>query len=81
MHAAVPVPEEQAAAGSRLEEATQTALREAAKRGIAGHEVTPFLLRRVRELTAGASLAANLALVKNNAKVGAQIAAALAKLP
>ena len=41
-------------------------------------QVTPFLLKRVQELTGGKSLVANIALVKNNAAVGAQIAAALA---
>lgn len=76
----MPVPQEQAAAGHLLEEATQNALKEASAQGIAGYEVTPFLLRRVRELTGGASLETNLALIKNNARVGAQIAAALAKL-
>jgi hypothetical protein len=42
--------------------------------------VTPFLLKRVAELTGGASLRANIALIKHNAAVGAQIAVALAPL-
>ena len=42
--------------------------------------MTPFLLKRVAELTGGASLAANIALVKHNAAVGAAIAVALAQL-
>ncbi|XP_024545174.1 uncharacterized protein LOC9644059 isoform X1 [Selaginella moellendorffii] len=46
-------------------------------RGIAGNSVTPFLLKRVNELTGGDSLAANIQLVKNNALVGAKIATAL----
>ena len=45
-----------------------------------GREVTPFLLERVRALTGGASLEANVALVKNNAAVGARIAVALAQM-
>jgi len=42
--------------------------------------VTPYLLRRINELTEGRSLSTNLALVRNNARVGAQIAVAYAKL-
>ena len=61
-----------------MEAATQHALEEAAMRKLAGPETTPFLLRRVQELTQGASLAANIALIKNNAAVGAKIAVALA---
>ena len=72
------MPEEHAAAGAAVEEATQAALREAQARGIAGAAVTPFLLQRVQQLTGGASLAANIALIKHNAAVGAGIAVALA---
>jgi pseudouridine-5'-phosphate glycosidase len=43
-------------------------------------QVTPFLLESIRAKTGGASLAANIQLVKNNAAVGSQIAAALAQL-
>lgn len=43
-------------------------------------QVTPFLLKRVTELTGGASLAANIALIKHNAAVGAAIAVELAKM-
>ena len=42
--------------------------------------MTPFLLKRVAELTGGASLRANIALIKNNARVGAEIAVALAQM-
>ena len=47
---------------------------------IPGSQLTPFLLRRIKDLTGGASLEANIALIKHNAAVGAQIAAALAAL-
>ena len=47
---------------------------------IKGAAVTPFLLKRVNQLTAGASLRANIALVKNNAGVGAAIASSLSRL-
>jgi pseudouridylate synthase len=49
-------------------------------RGIHGKEATPFLLGRVVELTDGASLTANTALVNNNARLGAEVAAAYAAL-
>ena len=45
--------------------------------GISGKEVTPYLLSRILELTDGASLTSNIALVKNNARLAAQIAKAL----
>lgn len=77
---AVPIPQAQAAAGAEVERAIATALQEVEQRGIQGNEVTPFLLQRIQELTGGKSLAANIALVKNNAAVGAQVAAALAAM-
>ena len=58
----------------------RTALAEAAAAGVSGAAVTPFLLKRVAELTGGASLAANIALIKHNARIGSQIAVALAPL-
>ena len=50
------------------------ALAEAESRGIRGKAVTPFLLQRIFELTEGRSLRANIALVKNNARLAAAIA-------
>ena len=61
-----------------MERATQTALAEATERKLAGADVTPFLLQRIRELTGCSSLDANIALIKNNAAVGSRIAVALA---
>ncbi len=58
---------------SQIAEATQEALTS----GISGKELTPYLLSRVGELTKGRSTQANIALLKNNAKVAAEIAAAL----
>lgn len=55
------------------------ALAEAEAHGIAAKAVTPFLLHRIFELTLGASLEANIALVLNNARLGAAIAVELAK--
>ncbi|XP_042351382.1 pseudouridine-metabolizing bifunctional protein C1861.05 [Plectropomus leopardus] len=76
---AVPIPEEHAAAGQLIEEAIQAAVTEASAKGITGRDVTPFILQKVNELTAGKSLQANIALIHNNAKVGSQIACALSK--
>lgn len=76
--AGVPIPESQAAAGERIEKATQQALREATERKLTGADITPFLLHRINQLTGGASLEANIALIKHNAAVGSRIAAALA---
>jgi pseudouridine-5'-phosphate glycosidase len=51
-----------------------------AARGIGGKEATPFLLAKVNEITGGASLKANIALIENNARLGAEIAVAYAGL-
>lgn len=56
--------------------ATDKALADAARQGIEGKALTPFLLKHIAEATGGQSLAANVALVKHNARIGAQIAVA-----
>jgi pseudouridylate synthase len=58
----------------------ERAIAEAAANGIIGKDVTPYLLKRIAEITEGKSLKANIALVMNNAKLAAQIAVALARL-
>jgi pseudouridine-5'-phosphate glycosidase len=75
MLVANPVP---AQYGFDAEEATQNALAEAADQGVEGKSLTPFLLKHIADATGGKSLAANVALVKHNAQVGAQIAVAYA---
>ena len=75
---AVPAPEDRAADPEQMEEATAQALSEAREAGVHGKEVTPFLLSRVAQLTGGESVRANLALLRQNAAVAAQIAVALA---
>jgi len=77
---AVPIPIEHEALGEKIESATRRALDEVEQRGILGRDVTPYILKRVAELTGGESLKANIALVKNNAAVGARIAVHLARL-
>ncbi|XP_054778783.1 pseudouridine-5'-phosphate glycosidase isoform X2 [Prosopis cineraria] len=76
----VPIPKEHSASGNIIESAIQRALQEAREKNITGNAETPFLLARVSELTGGASLASNMALVKNNALFGAKVAVALAHL-
>ncbi len=78
--AGVPIPEQHAAAGAQIEVAIQTALQETQQQNIKGSNITPYLLQRIQEITSGASLTANIQLVKNNAKVGSQIAAAFVQL-
>lgn len=72
-----PIPNEQAMPGEIIEKAISTALAELAPRNIQGAAVTPYLLARVAELTGGDSLDSNIALVMNNARLAARIAAAL----
>ncbi|KAD5960388.1 hypothetical protein E3N88_11860 [Mikania micrantha] len=79
---ATPIPKEHSVSGNIIESAIQTALREASDKDITGSAETPYLLSRVNELTGGASLESSLdiALVKNNAVLGAQIAVALSHI-
>jgi pseudouridine-5'-phosphate glycosidase len=60
----------------KVEGAIVQARQEASEQGIRGQALTPFLLARMKELTGGESLRANLALLLNNAKLAAQIAVA-----
>jgi pseudouridine-5'-phosphate glycosidase len=73
---AVPLPAAAEADGIVVGAAIDKALAEATAQGVSGRDITPFLLKRVNELTKGKSLSANLALVKNNTKVASQIAVA-----
>jgi len=73
-----PVPEEHAMPRERIDSAIGQALAEAAAQGITGKASTPFLLARVAALTGGQSLAANIQLVLNNARLAAQVAVACA---
>jgi pseudouridine-5'-phosphate glycosidase len=72
-----PVPQEHEIPAAEIAGYIETALAEASKRGIAGKAVTPFLLSHMFEITGGRSLATNIALVRNNAALAAQIAVAL----
>jgi len=74
-----PIPAEAEIARDVIGPVIEAALAEALAQGIAAKAVTPFLLQRIFELTEGRSLAANIALVLNNARLGAAIAVALAR--
>ena len=75
-----PIPEEYAMPLDVINNAIDQAIAECEEKGIHGKKTTPFLLARVAELTGGNSLASNIRLVYNNAKVAAQTAAAYAKM-
>ncbi|MGJ5818055.1 pseudouridine-5'-phosphate glycosidase [Paludibaculum fermentans] len=77
---AVPLPQEQALPEDVTRAAIRGALEQATAAGISGKALTPFLLSRIKELTGGRSLESNIALIRNNARVGAQIAAALGRM-
>ena len=71
-----PVPQEESMDESLIEEAIVEALKEATEKKIEGKEVTPYLLERINQLTNGESLKSNMALIRNNASLGAKIALA-----
>ncbi|CAM9767900.1 unnamed protein product, partial [Hapterophycus canaliculatus] len=66
--------------GAGIDAAIQVALEEADERGLKGRDVTPFVLASVSDATGGQSLKSNVALVRHNAKIGADIAVQLASL-
>jgi pseudouridine-5'-phosphate glycosidase len=74
---AVPVPEGQEIESGELDKILAESLKAAAQKGIKGKDVTPFLLSQMSERSGGKTLAANIALLENNAKVASMIAAAI----
>jgi pseudouridine-5'-phosphate glycosidase len=75
-----PIPEAAALTPDFIDGTIAEAVREAGERGIERKELTPFLLSRINELSNGESLKANIELVKNNARLAAQMAVAYAPL-
>jgi pseudouridylate synthase len=75
-----PIPPENAIDGAVIKKAIDRALEEMTDERICGAAVTPFLLKRVVEATEGKSLQANIALVKNNAKLAGEIAVAFSSM-
>lgn len=75
----VPIPESDALNGAEIDQAVEQALHEADQQYITGKDITPFLLARLVKITEGRSLTANLVLLRNNARIAAQIAVAMAQ--
>ncbi len=75
-----PIPEEYSMDAAVINKAIDDAVAEAKAKGIHGKETTPFLLAKIKDLTGGDSLASNIQLVYNNARLAARTAAALCKL-
>ncbi|CAE6419598.1 unnamed protein product [Rhizoctonia solani] len=78
----VPIPKEFESVGLEIQAAVEQAVRESEENGVAksGRDATPWLLTRVRDLTKGLSIPSNVALLENNARIGARIALEYAKL-
>jgi len=75
-----PIPQEYSMEPEVINKAIDDAVRECGEKGIQGKETTPFLLARIAELTGGNSLASNIQLVFNNARLAAETAIAYCKL-
>jgi pseudouridine-5'-phosphate glycosidase len=75
-----PIPEAQALAPELIDDRIEMAVAEAQSKGVAGKDLTPYLLGRLAELSDGRSLAANMALIGNNAALAGRIAVAVAAL-
>lgn len=75
-----PIPKEYEIDYEVINEAIEEAVKEAEAIGVKGKEITPFLLSKVKDITKGKSLKANIQLVYNNVKVASQLAIELAKL-
>lgn len=80
LNIANPIPEADEIPADQIDGIIDQALRDFDAEGVKGKEATPFLLARIVEITGGDSLRANIALVKNNARLAAAIATAYAAL-
>lgn len=74
-----PIPQDASMDPDYIDGIISQAVEDAHERGVVGKEITPFLLSRIVELTGGKSLEANIALVRNNAQVAAEVAVAFSK--
>ena len=75
-----PIPEEYAMDSKIINDAIEKALAMADEQGIKGKEITPFLLKNIVDITGGDSLESNIALILNNAALGAEISKEVCKL-
>jgi pseudouridylate synthase len=73
-----PIPQVHEPEAAPIQAATEAALTEAEKLGLRGKEITPFLLAKIKEVTGGESLRANIELVLNNARLAARVAVEMA---
>ena len=80
MLVANPIPDACAMDAQAIERVIDGAVKEAARLGVQGKALTPYLLERIQQLTGGDSLRANIELVLNNARLGAAVARALCAL-
>jgi len=76
-----PIPAADEIPAAVIDKAIAQAVGEMERQGIGGKEATPYLLAKVAAITGGASLKANMALIRNNARLAAEIAVAYATLP
>jgi pseudouridine-5'-phosphate glycosidase len=76
----VPVPEEFEIGMEELEKILRESLKLADEKKISGKEITPFLLAQMSERSSGKTLAANIALLENNARIAAQVAVEMSKI-
>jgi len=74
-----PIPPEAEIPAGEIAPVIERAVAKAAQQGVSGKELTPFLLAEIAGVTAGRSLAANIALVKHNARMAAEIAVAFSE--
>ncbi|EKD71912.1 MAG: hypothetical protein ACD_46C00066G0001, partial [uncultured bacterium] len=75
-----PIPSEDEIPAEKIEPAIAKALQKAEKNRVSGKEMTPFLLAEISQITRGKSLAANIQLIKNNVKMGAELAVAIQQI-
>ncbi|KAI0863269.1 Indigoidine synthase A like protein-domain-containing protein [Xylaria cubensis] len=75
-----PIPEKYAIPGEKMATIIEQAVRESNEQGVHGNENTPFILRRIRELTNGESVPANKALIRSNVERAAKVAGAVSRL-
>lgn len=75
-----PIPEEYSMDAKVIGKAIDKAVKEAEEKGVKGKDITPFLLDKIQKITGGDSLASNIQLVLNNARLASQIAVELSKL-
>ena len=75
-----PIPEEYSMDSAEINSVIENAVKEAEEKGVKGKDITPFLLDKIQKITEGKSLEANIQLVYNNVKLGAEIAKELSEL-